>query len=157
MSMSAREIFPVIVILILHIVTVAEGTNVERVNDKSRSVRSPDSKNKMANVMEGSSEEPSSRAIFLRAPAQLTQEDLELIDKRVVIKVTLVAFDHTAFLDTVTVRADFWLNLTMLWNSSVEGWLRQDFWWDGDRAGGGAEERESNDEHGAAIHLHLIF
>lgn len=115
MSMSAREIFPVIVILILHIVTVAEGTNVERVNDKSRSVRSPDSKNKMANVMEGSSEEPSSRAIFLRAPAQLTQEDLELIDKRVGIKVTLVAFDcfyialynHTAFLDTVTVRADF--------------------------------------------------
>ena len=109
--------------------------------------------------MEGSSEEPSSRAIFLRAPAQLTQEDLELIDKRVGIKVAfdcfyIALYNHTAFLDTVTVRADFWLNLTMLWNSSVEGWLRQDFWWDGDRAGGGAEERESNDEHGAAIHLH---
>ena len=95
MSMSAREIFPVIVILILHIVTVvlAEGTNVELVNVKSRSVRSPDSKKKMANEMVGSSEEPSSRAIFLRPPAQLTQEDLELIDKRVGIKVTLVAFD----------------------------------------------------------------
>ena len=35
----------------------------------------------------GRSTEPSSRAIFLRPPAQLTQEDLELIDKRVEIKV----------------------------------------------------------------------
>ena len=87
MPMSAREIFPVIVILILHIVTVvlAEGTNVELVNDKPRS----DWKKKMSIEMVGSSEEPSSRAIFLRPAAQLTQEDLELIDKRVEIKVTL--------------------------------------------------------------------
>ena len=81
MPMSAREIFPVIVILIIHIVTVAlaEGTNVELVNDKSKNEK-----------MVGSSEEPSSRAIFLRPPAQLTQEDLELIEKRVEIKVRLI-------------------------------------------------------------------
>ena len=89
--MSGREIFAVpVVILLLHIVTIVlvGGTDVELVDDKPKYVRNPDLKKNMA-----ASEEPSSRAIFLRPPAQLTQEDLELIDKRVEIKVTLVAFD----------------------------------------------------------------
>ena len=114
MPMSDREIIPVtlIVILMLHIVTVvlAEGTEVANVNTIPRSLQSSDSKKNMAGEEESSSrgslqqsnysrvdgdvmgglvsEEPSSRAIFLRPPAQLTQEDLELIDKRVGIKVT---------------------------------------------------------------------
>ena len=107
--MSEKEISRVIVKLILPIVTVvlAEGTevaNVELVNANPGSLQSPDSKKNMveespsrgslrsnyssADMGPGPSEEPSSRAIFLRPPAQLTQEDLELIDKRVEIKVT---------------------------------------------------------------------
>ena len=109
--MSDREIFRVIVILLLHIVTVllAEGTQL--VNASPRSLQSRDSKKNMgeesssrgslrsnyssADMGAGPSEEPSSRAIFLRPPAQLTQEDLELIDKRVELKVTFCDFWQT--------------------------------------------------------------
>ena len=111
MLMSDRKIFPVIVILVLHIVTVVpvEGTEVANVNAIPRSLQSSDMKKDIVGDEDSSSrgslhqsnyssvdgdvgglvsEEPSSRAIFLRPPAQLTQEDLELIDKRVGIKVT---------------------------------------------------------------------
>ena len=103
MQMSDRDIFPVIVIL-LHIVTVvlAEGTEVANVNVIPRSQKKimageEESSSKGSNYSSVDvggfpSEEPSSRAIFLRPPAQLTQEDLELIDKRVEIKVIFCDF-----------------------------------------------------------------
>ena len=107
MQMSDRDIFPVIVILVLHIVNVvlAEGTQVANVNVIPRSQKKimageEESSSKGSNYSSVDvggfpSEEPSSRAIFLRPPAQLTQEDLELIDKRVELKVTFCDFWQT--------------------------------------------------------------
>ena len=103
--MSEKEILPVILILTIHIDTVvlldeetrivAEDNYVSRLmqtpnsnderTDKSPSRRTLKSNDSIVDM--GRSTEPSSRAIFLRPPAQLTQEDLELIDKRVEIKV----------------------------------------------------------------------
>ena len=107
MKMSEKEILPVILILTIHIDTVVlldeETRIVAEDNYVSRLVQTPDSNDDRMDKDEspsrrtlksndpivdmGRSTEPSSRAIFLRPPAQLTQEDLELIDKRVEIKV----------------------------------------------------------------------
>ena len=107
MKMSEKEILPVILILTIHIDTVVlldeETRIVAEDNYVSRLMRTPDSNDDRTDKDEspsrrtlksndsivdmGRSTEPSSRAIFLRPPAQLTQEDLELIDKRVEIKV----------------------------------------------------------------------
>ena len=108
MKMSEKEILPVILILTIHIDTVVlldeETRIVAEDNYVSRLVQTPDSNDDRTDKDESPSRralksndsivdmarstEPSSRAIFLRPPAQLTQEDLELIDKRVEIKVT---------------------------------------------------------------------
>ena len=104
MKMSEKEILPVILILTIHIDTVvlldeetrivAEDNYVSRLvqtansnDDRTDTDESPSRRTLKSNVDMGRSTEPSSRAIFLRPPAQLTQEDLELIDKRVEIKV----------------------------------------------------------------------
>ena len=104
MKMSEKEILPVILILTIHIDTVvlldeetrivAEDNYVSRLvqtpnsnDDRTDKDESPSRRTLKSNVDMGRSTEPSSRAIFLRPPAQLTQEDLELIDKRVEIKV----------------------------------------------------------------------
>ena len=108
MKMSEKEILPVILILTIHIDTVvlldeetrivAEDNYVSRLvqthnsnDDRTDTDESPSRRTLKSNVDMGRSTEPSSRAIFVRPPAQLTQEDLELIDKRVEIKVT---FSH---------------------------------------------------------------
>ena len=119
MKMSEKEILPVILILTIHIDTVvlldeetrivAEDNYVSRLmqtpnsnderTDKSPSRRTLKSNDSIVDM--GRSTEPSSRAIFLRPPAQLTQEDLELIDKRVEIKVTFCGgneIEHLAIL-----------------------------------------------------------
>ena len=108
MKMSEKEILPVILILTIHIDNVvlldeetrivAEDNYVSRLmqtpnnsnDDRTDTDESPSRRTLKSNdsiVDMGRSTEPSSRAIFLRPPAQLTQEDLELIDKRVEIKV----------------------------------------------------------------------
>ena len=63
------------------------STNLGAFNEKKLGLE-PSMNSRPRMVAKSKSElEPSSRAIFLRPPTQLTQEDLELIEQRVEIKV----------------------------------------------------------------------
>ena len=94
MMIRDSEIWPVFAIIILcpiltEMIRVA-GEELANDSNEKKYVLEPSMNSGALLVAKSKSElDPSSRAIFLRPPTQLTQEDLELIEKRVEIKVNL--------------------------------------------------------------------
>ena len=94
MMIRDSEIWPLLVIIILcpiltEMIRVA-GEELDNDSNEKKYGLEPSMNSRPPMVAKSKSEvEPSSRAIFLRPPTQLTQEDLELIEKRVEIKVNL--------------------------------------------------------------------
>ena len=94
MMIRDSEICPVFAIIILcpiltEMIRVA-GEELDNDSNEKKLGLEPSMNSRPPMVAKSKSEvEPSSRAIFLRPPTQLTQEDLELIEQRVEIKVNL--------------------------------------------------------------------
>ena len=94
MMIRDSEICPVFAIIILcplftEMIRVA-GEELDNDSNEKKLGLEPSMNSGALLVAKSKSEvKPSSRAIFLRPPTQLTQEDLELIEQRVEIKVNL--------------------------------------------------------------------
>ena len=94
MMIRDREICRLFLIIILCPIltemTRIAGEELDNDSDEKKYVLEPSMNSSALLVAKSKNEvDSSSRAIFLRPPTQLTQEDLELIEQRVEIKVNL--------------------------------------------------------------------